>query len=215
MAASEDVAKEKVVISIGGSVMVPGEDDLDYIKELSQLLIKLGAQFKLYVVVGGGKIARYYIRIARELDVEEDELDRLGIAVTRLNATLLIKALGEEAYRFPVTTTDEAAYAAKFGNIVVMGGTAPGQTTDAVAAELASSIKAVRLINATSVDGVYTADPNVDPEAKKIPKMEYTQLWGMVKRIISWNFCIILKPWSCSYLHSSADGLLHGYSRND
>jgi uridylate kinase len=53
-----------------------------------------------------------------------------------------------------------------------MGGvTALGQTTDAVAALLAEYVHADRLIVATSVDGVYSADPETDPKAVKYEKM--------------------------------------------
>jgi len=54
---------------------------------------------------------------------------------------------------------------------VVMGGLSPGQTTDAVSALLAEYVKADKIIVATSVDGVYTSDPEADPEAKKLEMM--------------------------------------------
>ena len=57
-----------------------------------------------------------------------------------------------------------------------MGGTHPGQTTDAVAALAAEKIKATRLVNATSVDGVYTEDPKTNPAAKRIDRMTFKEL---------------------------------------
>ena len=65
----------------------------------------------------------------------------------------------------------------KPGRIVVMGGVAVGQTTDAVAALLAEYVRADRLIVATSVDGVYTADPEKDPDAKKLGAHDLTGAW--------------------------------------
>ena len=53
---------------------------------------------EIFVVVGGGKTARDYIGIARGLGVSEAMCDEVGIEVTRLNAKLLIAALGEHAY---------------------------------------------------------------------------------------------------------------------
>ena len=59
---------------------------------------------------------------------------------------------------------------------MVMGGLCPGQTTDAVAALLAERVRADRLIVATSVDGVYTSDPEKDPAARKLDNMTAREL---------------------------------------
>ena len=132
--------------------------------------------YKFLVVCGGGKIARYYITIGRSLGADESSLDELGIEVTRLNARLLITALGDKAYYKPAESIDEARLASNSYPIVVMGGTHPGQTTDAVAALAAEKIKAARLINATSVDGVYTEDPKTNPGARRIDRMTFKEL---------------------------------------
>jgi len=73
-------------------------------------------------------------------------------------------------------TVEEAAAAGETSRLVVMGGTTPGHTTDAVAAELAEAVHAVRLVNATSVDGVYSADPRRDPAAKRMDRVTHAEL---------------------------------------
>ncbi len=170
---------ETIVISIGGSVLVPNKDDADYLKKLASILKEVSATHKLYVVTGGGRIARYYISFGRALNADEHYLDELGIEVTRLNARLLIKALGDHAYPKPAEDIDEAEEAGNTYKIVVMGGTAPGHTTDAVSAMLAEKVGAVRLVNATNVDGVYDSDPKKNDNAKKFDKMSYEQLRGV------------------------------------
>lgn len=172
--------QEKIAISIGGSILVPDNDDMSFIKQLASTLLELVPNYKFLVVCGGGKIARYYITIGRSLGADESSLDELGIEVTRLNARLLITALGDKAYYKPAESLDEARLAFNSNSIVVMGGTHPGHTTDAVAAMGAERIKANRLINATSVDGVYTEDPKVNPQAKRIDKMSYKELLDKV-----------------------------------
>lgn len=167
---------DKVVISIGGSVLVPDENDADYMRAIASLLKDISATHKLYIVTGGGRIARYYITFGRYLGADERYLDELGIEVTRLNARLLIKALGDHAYPKPVEDFESAIEAGKGYEIVVMGGTEPGHTTDAVSAMLAEKAGAVRLVNATSVDGVYDSDPKKHPSAKKFNKMSYERL---------------------------------------
>jgi uridylate kinase len=167
---------DSVVISIGGSVLVPHESDADYLKALALLLKRVSQKNKLYIVTGGGRIARYYIKTGRGLGADEHFLDELGIHVTRLNAKLLGKAIGDLANPEPATDIERALEAGKNFPIVIMGGTVPGHTTDAVSAMLAEKVKAARLINATSVDGVYDSDPNKNSEAKKFHRMPYAQL---------------------------------------
>jgi uridylate kinase len=60
-----------------------------------------------------------------------------------------------------------------------MGGVAVGQTTDAVSALLAEYVHADKIIVATSVDGVYTADPEQDPAAQKLARMTHRALARM------------------------------------
>lgn len=160
-----------IALSIGGSILTPEGAEIEYISSLAGLLKKLCKENKLYIVVGGGPLARRYIGIARGLGGSEVELDELGIASTRLNARLLITALGEYAYPEPPLTFQEAKVQAKRFPIVVMGGTHPGHTTDAVAVMLGEFVGADKFINATSVDGVYTADPKIDPAATKLEKI--------------------------------------------
>ena len=167
---------DTVVVSIGGSILVPDDDDKSYIVQLAKMLGEVADKVRLFVVVGGGRIARYYIRLGRALGADESYLDDVGIEVSRLNARMLIVALGDAAYHLPAESFDEALSAAKGHKIVVMGGTHPGHTTDAVSAMLGERAGAARLVNATSVDGVYTADPNKNPDAKKLDRIGFDRL---------------------------------------
>src|SRR3989442_5179854 len=159
------VHMEKVVVSLGGSVLVPGDDDARYLRDLAALFREVSERVKLFVVRGGGRIARYYIETGRELGIGERTLDEFGIAVTRLNARLLAAALAGRANREPATTYAEAAKMARRHPIVVMAGTRPGHTTDRVRASLARFVHAARIVNATSVGGVHTTEPPEDPQA--------------------------------------------------
>jgi uridylate kinase len=174
---------ETVVVSIGGSILVPDDDDKDFIVKLAKMLNGISGQVNLFIVVGGGRIARYYINLGRSLGADESYLDDIGIAVTRLNARMLIAALGDSAYHVPAMTFDEALSAARGHRIVVMGGTHPGHTTDAVAAMLGERAGAVRLVNATSVDGVYTADPRKDPRAKRLERLTFDRLFEICNKV--------------------------------
>src|SRR5438094_1733071 len=167
---------EKVVVSLGGSVLVPGDDAARYLRDVARLFRDVSSRVKLFVVTGGGRVARYYIETGRSVGIRERSLDEFGIAVTRLNARLLSAALGGRANREPATSYAAASKLAKRYPIVVMGGTRPGHTTDRVAASLARFVGAHRIVNATSVDGVYSADPKKDPGARLVPRMRFGDL---------------------------------------
>lgn len=162
-----------IVISIGGSVILSEDADISFFNELKTLLKKLSKNFKFYLVVGGGKTARTYIKLGRKLNFEEDLLDEIGIDVTRVNAKLLANIIEETNEQIP-NTTDEAK---ELKNpIVVMGGTTSGHSTDMVGAELAEKTNASKFIIATNVDGVYDKDPNKYKDAKQIKEISIKQL---------------------------------------
>lgn len=173
----------RVVVSIGGSVLAP---DLrsERIAEHATVIEELGADgFALGVVVGGGSIAREYIQAARSLRANEIQLDQLGIAVTRVNAQLLIAALDGRAAPTPATSYEEAGGALRRGDVAVMGGVAPGQTTDAVGAALAEYVGADLLVYATSVPGVFSTDPNATEDARKFEELSASELVSVIADI--------------------------------
>lgn len=170
----------RVVISIGGSVLAPGLE-ADRVQQFADALHELSDEgCELGAVVGGGGVARDYINTARNLSANEFQLDEIGIDVTRINARLLIAALGHGVQRTPATTYEEAGEAIRRGDTTVMGGVTPGQTTDAVAAALAEYVDAELLVFATSADGVFTADPNTVDDAEKYEELTPTELVDVI-----------------------------------
>jgi uridylate kinase len=143
---------ETIVISIGGSVILSEDADVSFFNKLKTLLEKLTKNYKIYLVVGGGKTARTYIKLGRKLNFEEEFLDEIGIDLTRANAKLLTNIFGTSNEEIPATT-DKAKDMVE--PIVVMGGTTPGHSTDMVGAELAEKTNASKFVIATNVDGVY------------------------------------------------------------
>ncbi len=170
----------KVVVSVGGSVLVPTVG-ADRVREYADLVRDLAAEGRtLGAVVGGGPTAREYIGAARELGANEVVLDEVGIAATRLNARLLIAALSEIATLSPPEDYERASAAMRRGDIPVMGGVAPAQTTDAVAAALAEYTNADLLVYATSVPGVFDADPNETDDARHLDRLTPGELVDVI-----------------------------------
>ncbi len=175
----------KMVLSLGGSVIIRGEDDVGYMKALAKELRSCSEDTSFVIVTGGGRLARDYIRLGRELGADESTLDEVGIEATRLNAWLLISALGNECNPVPFSKIDEALDRTSVHRFVVGGGTHPGQTTDAVSAIIAERWGADIFVNMTAVPGAYTSDPLKDPKAKKIPRMTSSELLHLVSNDLS------------------------------
>ncbi|AYK14651.1 MAG: UMP kinase [Methanosarcina flavescens] len=171
-----------IVLSLGGSILAKNLDP-DSFLEYAEVLRKISKKHTLLVVAGGGEVARSYIDTARAVGADEVTCDYIGIEITRLNARLLAAALGPDASPEIPTNYLETAKAIRPGKVVVMGGVTPGQTTDAVAAILAEFLRADLLIIATSIDGVYSADPNCDPSAVKYDRISPEKLINIVMSI--------------------------------
>jgi len=170
--------KKRIVIKLSGRIF--GMDNVKVLKDYAQFLVKISKICNPIIIAGGGTIARHYISHARSSGADESTLDELGIEISRLNAKLLIYALGNKAYSHPPTTLQEVKHAVDSGLIVVAGGLHPGQSTNGTAALIAEKVKAEQFLNATDVDGVYDMDPNKYKKAKKFKRIELKNLKNML-----------------------------------
>ena len=167
---------KKIIISMGGSVLFDENLKSERIEKFALMVTDLKKEgFEIGVVVGGGKICGKYVEAARNLGANEFFCDDLGIRVTRVNALLFIKALGNIASPQVVTDFFEAKKIMDSGKIVVMGGMMPSLTTDAVASLLAEFVES-DLVNVTNVRGVYSDDPSKNKDAKFYDKMSFEEM---------------------------------------
>jgi uridylate kinase len=170
----------RIVVAIGGSIIIKDKNHEKFY-EYAKILKCLSEENELFIVVGGGIPAREYIKIARSLGVNEAQCDDIGIDVTRLNARLLIFALGEYAYQEVPHTFQEAMKFGSNGKIVVMGGTEPAHSTDAVGAILTEFINGDLFVNLTSVNGMYNKDPNKFDDTKLIEEITADEMLNFIK----------------------------------
>lgn len=170
------------VVALGGSLLRPEEADARamWMGQWRQLVVHLeGNERRVAFVVGGGLPAREGIELARSCVKEPRRLDEIGIAGTRLNATVLQQVLleiGCDVAPAVPRTVDEARSLLEHHRVVVMGGTVPGHTTDTVAVQLAAAVHARHCIIATNVAHVYTKDPRNHDDAEAIHEMTLAEL---------------------------------------
>ncbi len=140
------------------------------------------------IVIGGGNIFRGLAASARGMD--RATADYMGMLATVINGLALQDALEQQGVVTRVVTAIEMrAVAEPFirrrairhlekGRVVIFAaGTGnPYFTTDTAAALRAMEIKADVILKGTKVDGVYTADPMIDPQATKYANISYLQV---------------------------------------
>lgn len=183
----EHPQKKRVVIKLSGSIFSLSDnneqDNNDYyntFKQYSHVLINLTGNIQPIVITGGGIIARLYINFARKLGLDEASLDLLGIAISRINAKLLIASLGNYAYPDVPLSLDDVGKFIESNKIIVSGGLHPGQSTNATSALIAEKTGASEFINATDVNGIYDSDPRKNNNAQLFEKIEVNKLLNML-----------------------------------
>jgi uridylate kinase len=177
---SNRISRKRVAIKLSGSIFSEQRNE-DTIKRYAEMLTDISIDVQPIVIAGGGKIARHYINLARYLGSDEASLDIMGIEVSRLNAKLLIIALGEQAYSQVPKNLEEVTIAAESGKIVIVGGLHPGQSTNATSALIAEKVRASRFLNATDVDGIYDLDPNISRNAKLLNEITVSECMEILK----------------------------------
>jgi len=174
-----------IVIALGGSLLRPEVDNRHaWLEELITIIRdRVSAGDRIGLVIGGGAPAREGIDLARPLIDDVHHLDKIGIAATRLNATIVREALSDAGVSVSGTIprrVDEAVQLLESRPVVAMGGTTPGHTTDAVAIRFAIAASANRCLIATNVAKVYSSDPRTNPNAKAFDKLTHDELQDIV-----------------------------------
>src|SRR3989344_4726541 len=177
--------EEKIVISLGGSLIVPEDVDVEFISKFVSLIKNYASKgFKFIIITGGGKICRVYNdAVEKIVTPTKDDLDWLGIATTRLNSELVRISFGGLAFYKIIMDPDSIPKTDK--PIILGGGWKPGNSSDLAAVHSAISVGAKKIINLSNIDYAYDKDPNKYPDAKKIENIS----WGEYRKLIpkEWN----------------------------
>lgn len=177
--------KEKIVISVGGSLIVPnGGINVKFLKELNKFIREQLAKHKnrqFFLVTGGGKIARTYIKAGKnviENELKDEDLDWLAIHCTRLNGHLVRTIFRDIAH--PVAINDYDIIRKITEPVVVAAGWKPGWSTDYDAVMLCEDYGPKVIINLSNIDQVYDKDPKKCKTAKPVKKISWTSFRKLV-----------------------------------
>jgi uridylate kinase len=177
-------ALSPLVISLGGSILVPdgiNQETILHIRQLVEYCKKV--QRSLIIVVGGGAPARMYQEALRHAGINESEvLDWMGISATHMNAQFIAATLGYRTQAI-VTSCDTFEFAGE--PLVIAGGWKPGWSTDYVAVYLAKACGAQQVLNVSNIPYVYEQDPRVVPDAKYFTQLSWKEYSALIPEVWS------------------------------
>ena len=160
------------------------------IKEIADLGVQIG------IVIGGGNIFRGLSGSQKGFDrVKGDQMGMLATVINSLALQSALEAIGQKVRVLtsvrmePIGDYYNKAKALRLfekGNVVIVaGGTSnPYFTTDTASALRAIELEADIMFKGTRVDGIYTADPEKDPNAQKFNKITYQEILAKGLRIM-------------------------------
>ncbi|MCU0642475.1 MAG: hypothetical protein MUF61_02765 [archaeon] len=165
-----------MVISLGGSLIVPEKIDYKFLEDFKHTLRKHYGNWKFVVVCGGGTVARKYISILRADKQPEKQLSLAGIMATRTNARVMMQFFGKEANDALPGDMKDVKNELKKNNVVICGALryTPHSTSDGTAARLANFLGG-EFINVTNVKGLFTANPYTHKDARFIAHESWKQ----------------------------------------
>lgn len=173
--------REYIVLSVGGSLIAPGELDVQFLKSFRAFILDhVRRGFSFFIITGGGRTARAYQEAghAARGDLHPEDIDWLGIHATRMNAHLIRALFLEEAQERIVKNPTRRIQAKK--PVIIGAGWKPGWSTDYCAVMAAKRLGAKRVVNLSNIDAVYTADPKKDSNAQKIENTTWEEFRKLI-----------------------------------
>ena len=175
--------KKVIVLSLGGSQIIPNEVNLKYLKELKKILLKNTKNFKFIIVCGGGSVARKYISALKKSGINEKLQSLAGISTTRMNARFMNYFFNiDPKFGIPHTHKTLRKYV-NAQDITFCGALEykPNQTSDSTAAGIAKEFK-TDFINITNIKGLYDKNPLEFKNAKFIPFISWKEFDKMANK---------------------------------
>lgn len=167
--------KEPIIISLGGSTVVPDLPNPTFINNFRDLILGwINKNKRFFIIVGGGKTCRRYQEaLSKTIDATNEELDWIGIYTTHLNAELVKLSFRDKAFKDIIT--DPSVIPTIKEDVIIGAGWEPGCSTDMDAVLTAEKLDAKKIINISNIDYIYDTDPNINPNAKKFENLTWDE----------------------------------------
>lgn len=169
-------SNKTIIISLGGSLIVPDEIDWKFVKNFKKVIEKyIRKKYKFIIITGGGKICRKYQEAASKITkLTDDDRDWIGIHATRMNAHFMRTVFRKCAHpRINKNPNDLEDFYKFKESILVAAGWRPGFSTDYDAVMLAKYLGFKTIVNFSNIDYVFDKDPKKYKDAKKIEKISW------------------------------------------
>lgn len=168
--------KRTIVLSLGGSLIVPEKVNPIWLDNFKEVIYKNFKRYSFVIVCGGGFVAREYISILAYEHKSQKEQSLAGIMATRMNARLMMQFFGDIANHELPLTMEQVKNMLNKNKVVFCGALryAPNQTSDSTSAKLAKYFR-TEFINLTNIDGLYTDNPEKNKKAKFITKISWKE----------------------------------------
>lgn len=192
---------KRILVKLSGEALSAGDKGIlnyDFLEEIGQVIktcVDMGTQVS--IVVGAGNIWRG----RQGVNMDRTRADHMGMLATVINClalqdtfqrigleTRVMTAIEMQQFAEPYIRNKAISHLEK-GKVVIFGCGigSPFFSTDTAAVLRAAEINADIVLLAKNVDGVYTADPKLDPNAKKIDSIEYIDILREGLRVLDFT----------------------------
>jgi uridylate kinase len=179
---------ETVVMSVGGSLIVPDAIDTLFLADFKNLIEHQHTAYgkRFIIIAGGGRTARRYQDAAATVtELDPEDVDWMGIHATRLNGHLLRTIFRDIAFPEMITNPDDILEVPADVPLVIAAGYRPGASTDLRAVQIAVHARATKVMNLSNIDYVYTDDPRRNADAEKIEDITWKDFVKLIPT--EWN----------------------------
>ena len=175
--------RKKLVIAVGGSLLIPEQIDVLFISQLKEMVKQMADRgYQMILVVGGGKTSRNYHHAARQFThITDTDLDWIGINAIALNCDFMRRVFADLDV-YPKAVSHDENMEDIDNDIVIVGAWNPGHSSDLNAVHIAQRVKTTQIVNFSNISHVYDSDPKLNPAAKSFDTLSWDEYLEVIPR---------------------------------